>query len=238
MQLPSGAFPLGTDAPGRDVLSRVLHGGAEIILLSVVATVLGCGVGVAVGLLSGYAAGLVDTVLMRIADTFMSVPSIIFALVLFAAAGATPTLLVVAVAVGHAPRMARIVRGVSLDVVTLDFVTAAATRGERLIYILRKELLPNLLPPILVEFSLRLGYSVLSIAALAFLGFGLQPPDADWGGMINENRDALTIQPWSVLVPALLIGLLTAAVALIGDGLTRAVGRHGGQIGEQKGSDR
>jgi peptide/nickel transport system permease protein len=224
---PAGeTFPLGTDFVGRDVLSRTLLGGNTIILLALLATIIGCGLGTVLGLVSGYGRGFVDTLIMRAADTFMSVPFIIFALVLFAAAGSSAALVIAAVAVGHAARMSRIVRGTSLEIVPLDFVTAAEARGETLFYIVRRELLPNVVPVVLVEFSLRFGYSVLAISGLAFLGFGVRPPAADWGVMVNENSVAIIDQPWGVLAPAILIGLLTAGIALIGDGLTRAFGRH------------
>lgn len=221
-----GTFVLGTDFLGRDVLSRTLHGGDTIIFLALVASVLGCGIGTFIGLFSGYTGRWVDTVVTRAADTFLSVPFIIFALVLFAAAGTSAALIVLAVAAAHAARMARIVRGVSLEVVPRDFVAAAEARGETVFYIVRRELLPNVLGIVLVEFALRFGYSVLGISGLAFLGFGISPPTADWGVMVNENNIALVDQPWGVLAPAILIGLLTASIALIGDGLTRASGRH------------
>jgi peptide/nickel transport system permease protein len=222
---PSGAHPLGLDYLGRDGLSRFLSGGQSVILLAFAATLLGFAAGIPIGLAAGYSRNRLDEVLMRSSDIVMAFPSIILALILVAGLGPQLWLVVVAVAIAHAPRIARVVRGATLEVVTRAYVEAAEARGERTFFLLRREVLPNIWTPILVDFGIRLTASIILIASLSFLGFGLQPPAADWGLMINENRSALTIQPWVVLVPVAAIGLLTISVNLIGDGISRALGR-------------
>jgi peptide/nickel transport system permease protein len=222
---PSGAHPLGLDYLGRDGLSRFLSGGQSVILLAFAATLLGFAGGIPIGLAAGYSRNRLDEVLMRSSDIVMAFPSIILALILVAGLGPKLWLVVVAVAIAHAPRIARVVRGATVEVVTCAYVEAAEARGERTFFLLRREVLPNIWTPILVDFGIRLTASIILIASLSFLGFGLQPPAADWGLMISENRSALTIQPWVVLVPVAAIGLLTISVNLIGDGISRALGR-------------
>ena len=222
---PSADHPFGLDYLGQDGLSRFLHGGQSVILLSFAATLLGYALGIPIGLVAGYRRGWTDELLMRGSDIVMAFPSIILALILVAGVGPKLWLVVVAVAVAHAPRIARVVRGATLEVVTRAYVEAAEARGEKTSVLLRREVLPNIWTPILVDFGIRLTASIILIASLSFLGFGLQPPAADWGLMINENRSALTIQPWVVMMPVAAIGLLTISVNLIGDGISRALGR-------------
>lgn len=226
---PSGAHPVGLDYLGRDGLSRFLAGGQSVILLSFAATLLGFAGGIVIGLAAGYSRNWIDEVLMRASDVVMAFPSIILALVLVAGVGPKLWLVVVAVAIAHAPRIARVVRGATLEVVTRAYVEAAEARGERTAFVLRREVLPNIWTPILVDFGIRLTASIILIASLSFLGFGVQPPAADWGLMISENRSALTIQPWIVMAPIAAIGLLTISVNLIGDGIARALGRSLGR---------
>src|SRR5919201_1628308 len=165
---------------------------------------------------------LLDDVLMRGMDVILAFPSIVLALVAVATVGPTLWLLVLAVGLTTAPRVARVTRGASLEIVERDFVQAAEAMGASRRMILLTEILPNILSPLLVEASLRLTYSIGLIAGLSFLGFGLQPPAADWGLMINENRQGLTVQPWGVVLPVIAIALLTIGTSLIGDGLARA----------------
>jgi peptide/nickel transport system permease protein len=155
-------------------------------------------------------------------DIVLAFPSIVLALVMVATVGPKIWLLVVAVGITTMPRVARVTRGAALEVVERDFVQAAEAIGEARPKILFGEILPNITSPLLVEASLRLTYSIGLIAALSFLGFGLQPPNADWGLMINENRQGLTIQPWGTVMPVIAIALLTIGTSLIGDGLARA----------------
>jgi peptide/nickel transport system permease protein len=219
---PSSSAPLGTDNLGRDVLSRFLWGGRSVLGLALAATALGLALGVAIGLVAAYASAFTDDVLMRAMDVILAFPSLVLALVAVATVGPQLWLLVLVVGLTTAPRVSRVTRGSSVEIVERDFVSAAEAMGEPRHKILIGEILPNVASPLLVEASLRLTYSVGLIAALSFLGFGLQPPAADWGLMINENRQGLTIQPWGVVAPILAIALLTIGTSLIGDGVARA----------------
>ena len=219
---PSAAAPLGADTLGRDVLSRFLWGGRSVLGLSLAATAIGLVLGALIGLVAAYSRSVLDDVLMRGMDVILAFPSIVLALVAVATVGPTLWLLVLAVGLTTAPRVARVTRGASLEIVERDFVQAAEAMGASRRTILLSEILPNILSPLLVEASLRLTYSIGLIAGLSFLGFGLQPPAADWGLMINENRQGLTVQPWGVVLPVIAIALLTIGTSLIGDGLARA----------------
>ena len=219
---PSAAAPLGADNLGRDVLSRFLWGGRSVLGLSLAATAIGLLLGALIGLVAAYARSLLDDALMRGMDVILAFPAIMLALVAVATVGPTLWLLVLAVGLTTAPRVARVTRGASLEIVERDFVQAAEAMGASRRMILLTEILPNILSPLLVEASLRLTYSIGLIAGLSFLGFGLQPPAADWGLMINENRQGLTVQPWGVVLPVIAIALLTIGTSLIGDGLARA----------------
>jgi peptide/nickel transport system permease protein len=226
---PSSAVPLGADNLGRDVLSRFLWGGRSILGLSLLATALGLALGVSIGLVAAYTRSILDDVLMRAMDVILAFPSIVLALVVVATIGPKLWLLVLVVGLTTTPRVARVTRGASLEIVERDFVQAAEVLGESRLKILFGEILPSITSPLLVEASLRLTYSIGLIAGLSFLGFGLQPPAADWGLMINENRQALTIQPWGAVMPVIAIALLTIGTSLIGDGVSRAaLGIEGG----------
>jgi peptide/nickel transport system permease protein len=219
---PTSNAKLGTDNLGYDVLSRFLWGGRSILGLSLAATGIGLLLGVAIGLVAAYSRSWLDDVLMRAMDVILAFPSIMLALVAVATVGPKLWLLVVAVGITTAPRVARVTRGASLEIVERDFVRAAEAIGESRRKILLGEILPNITGPLMVEASLRLTYSVGLIAGLSFLGFGLQPPNADWGLMINENRQGLTVTPWGVVMPVIAIALLTIGTSLVGDGLSRA----------------
>lgn len=212
----------GTDNLGRDVLTRFLYGGRWLLLLSALATLLGVGVGAVVGLVAGYLRGWPDEILMRGGDVLLAFPQVVIALLLLTVVGPEMWLIVLVVALGHAPRTARVVRGDTLAVVGRDFVQAAEAAGVPAWRILGRELLPNVTGTLMVEVGLRLTYSIGLIAALSFLGLGLQPPAADWGLMINESRVALTVQPWSVVLPVVAIAVLTVGTNLVTDGLARA----------------
>ena len=219
---PSSHALFGTDSIGRDVLSRLLYGGRSVLGLAVAATIVGIVLGTIIGLAAAYSSGAVDEVLMRICDVFLAFPQLVFALLLVSAFGPKLYLLVLTVGITHAPRVARVMRGAALQVVERDFVKAAEAVGESRWRILFSELLPNVTSPLLVEIGLRLTYSLGLVAALSFLGFGLQPPRADWGLMINENRLALSVQPWGVVLPVVAIALLTIGTNLVTDGIARA----------------
>lgn len=215
-------MPFGTDAIGRDVFSRFLHGGLSLLALSLVATVLGVGIGAAVGVVAAYRHGWVDEVLMRAGDTFLAFPQIVLALLFLSIIGPEVWLLVLMVAMGHLPRVARVVRGAAVPITERDFVRSAEAVGIPRWRILLTEIVPNVTGTLAVEFGLRLTYSIGLIAGLSFLGMGMQPPTADWGLMINENRIALTVQPWPVVLPVLAIAILTVGTNLVTEGLARA----------------
>ncbi len=231
---PSSEAWFGTDTLGRDVLSRFLAGGLSVLVLSGLSTAMGMVLGVTVGLVAAYSRGKLDDLLMRAMDVLLSLPQIVFALVLAATVGPDLWLLVLAVGLTTMPRAARVTRGAAVEVVERDFVRAAEAIGVPRRRILLSEVLPNISSPLIVETTLRMSFNVAVVAGLSFLGFGLQPPAADWGLMINENKNGLTLQPWPVLLPVIAIALLTIGTSLIGDGLSRAAigierGRTGGE---------
>jgi peptide/nickel transport system permease protein len=219
---PSADALFGADALGRDVWSRFLNGGRTVLWLSVAATAIGIVLGTVVGLVAAYSRNWLDDVLMRANDVILAFPQIVFVLLAVSAIGPKLWLIVLTVGLTHAPRVARVMRGAGQEVVERDFIKAAEVVGEPRWRIVFGELLPNVTSPLLVEIGLRLTYSIGLVAALSFLGFGLQPPTADWGLMINENRLSITVQPWSVLLPVLAIGFLTVGTNLITDGVARA----------------
>jgi ABC-type dipeptide/oligopeptide/nickel transport system permease subunit len=222
---PSGDAPLGTDSIGRDVLSRVLYGGRSVVVLALLATVLAYAAGIAIGLIAGYKRTLADPMLMRSVDVLLAFPPLLFLLVLVTAVGTSEAALVVGVAIVQMPGIARLVRTVTLEVSVRGYVEAALMRGERTTSILRREVLPNITPAILADAGLRFTFSVLFIAAANFLTIGLQPPQADWGLMINENRRYISLNPWAVAAPAAMIAALTIGVNLMGDAIARSLGR-------------
>jgi peptide/nickel transport system permease protein len=219
---PSADALFGADALGRDVLSRFLHGGLSVLWMAAAATLIGVVAGVIIGLVAAYTRGWLDDVLMRASDVVLAFPQIILALLAVSAIGPKLWLIVIVVAVTHTPRVARVIRGAAQEIVERDFIKSAEAVGEKRSRIIFGELLPNVTSPLLVELGLRMTYSIGLIAAVSFLGFGLQPPAADWGLMIFENRLSITVQPWAVVLPVLAIGLLTVGTNLITDGIARA----------------
>jgi peptide/nickel transport system permease protein len=222
---PSGSAPLGTDVLGRDVLSRLLYGGRSVIGLAAAATALAYAIGLAVGLIAGYSRSMVDPLLMRTVDVLLAFPPLLFLLVLITGAGTGIGVLIVGVAAIQAPGISRIVRTATLEVSVRGYVEAAVARGERAFAVLGREVLPNILAPVLVDAGLRFTYSILIIASVNFLGLGLQPPSSDWALMISDNRQYISLSPWAVLAPALMIGMLTVGVNLTGDAVARSLGR-------------
>jgi peptide/nickel transport system permease protein len=222
LQPPSTEHLFGTDQLGRDVFSRVVVGARDILAVSVAATLLGVVLGAALGLVTGYFRGVVDEVLMRIVDAFLAVPLVILATVALVALGPSKGTLIVVIGIVFAPIVARTVRAAVLSERELEYVEAARLRNERAPYIMFAEILPNVTAPIVVEFTVRLGYAIFAIATLTFLGFGVQPPSPDWGLQIKENYVILNGGYWwPTLFPALAIALLVVSVNLVADGLTR-----------------
>jgi peptide/nickel transport system permease protein len=228
---PSLTYLAGTDEYGRDVFSRLLYGSQLSIVLGVVATLVSMIVGVPLGLFAGYRPGLASEAIMRALDVMMSFPPIMLVLLILAVT--PPSLLKTALAVGvlFVPPIARVVRSVTLDLMSEDFVEAARSRGERTWYILLRELLPNVWPVLMVEASLRVVFAVLLGAVLSFLGFGVQPPAADWGLMISNGRAFVDDAPWISLAPGLAMSVSVIGVSLLGDGLRELLDprRRGGR---------
>ena len=219
---PSGHFLLGADFLGRDVLSRVLDGGWLLLLMAVAATVLGIVAGASAGISAAYLRGRSDGLIMRTIDVILAFPQLVFALLLLSILGPKLWLIVLAVGLTHAPAVARVLRSATLDISERDFVKVAELQGMRPATVMTKEILPSLSSPLMVEAGLRLTYSIIIMAGLAFLGFGQPPPSPSWGTMINENRAGLALNPWAVIVPAALIALLTIGTNLLTDAIGRA----------------
>ncbi|MEB4616534.1 ABC transporter permease [Leucobacter sp. M11] len=219
---PGEGSVFGTDNLGRDVLSRFLDGGRILIVLAALASTAGVVLGALIGVIAAYRPGWLDEVLMRVGDIALAFPQLVLALLFLSVLGPQPWLLVTLVAFGHLPRVARVVRGAALGIVTRDFVRSAEVLGTPRGRIVVREILPNLSSTLAVELGLRLTYSIGILAGLSFLGLGMQPPSADWGLMINENRIALTVAPWAVILPVTAIAVLTVGTNLITDGLAKA----------------
>ena len=213
----------GTDYFGQDVWSRFLHGGRSILVLAVLSTILGVGLGGTLGMAAAYMRGRTDELLMRGLDIFLAFPQVLLSLVVIAMFTPSPLVVILTVGLTTVPRVARIVRGAALGVVERDFIGAAEAIGESRWRVLFSEILPNVSATLLVEANLRLTYAVGLIASLSFLGFTPELNSANWGLMIQENGGAITQQPWGVLLPTLAIAALTVGNGLISDGLSRVV---------------
>jgi peptide/nickel transport system permease protein len=223
---PSAKHLLGTDDLGRDLLSRVIHGARLILVLAPVSVLCALAVGTTLGLVAGYSGGTVDEVVMRILDGMMAFPAILLYLIILFAVGASAINVVIAITIAGAPGIARLVRGLTLDIRTREYVAAAELRGENRFYIMFVEILPNAWGPIIVDAMLRVGYAVFAIGTLGFLGLGLPPPAPDWGSMVARGRKFIWINPWSVLWPSLAISSLVVGLNLFADGLREEVTRY------------
>lgn len=227
-QAPSAAHWFGTDNLGRDVFSRVLLGARAVIGLSGGGTLLAVTVGTILGLLSGYRGGWFDEILMRLFDSFMSIPVLLLALLLLGTLGRSRNSVLLVIAVVYAPIVARVVRSVVLSVKSKGFVEAARLRGESTAYILGREILPSVLPALTVEAALRFSYSIFLVASLGFLGIGVQPPSPNWGLMVNEARIYMQQLPWAIYAPIAAIALLVVSVNLMADALKRVLQQREG----------
>ena len=224
---PSSAFLLGTDTLGRDPASRLLNGGRSLILLAAVATVLTYCVGIGIGLVAGYVRSFIDPLLMRGVDLLLSFPALLVLLVLATALGTGEVVLLLGVVLVMSPGAPRIVRTATQEVSVRGYVEAAVVRGESSVSILRREILPNIVSPIMADLGIRFSGAIVLIASMNFLGLGQSPPGANWGLMISENRSILSANVWPLLAPAIAIGVLTIGVNLVSDAFARTYGRSG-----------
>ncbi len=212
----------GTDYLGQDVLSRLMYGGTELLIIAVTGTVLSMVLGTLIGVVAAYAGGWWDEVVMRLNDVMLAFPQILLALVVLTAVSSPKAwMLIVLVGISNAPRTARIARGVALGIVSRDFVHAAEALGEKRSRVIVAEVLPNMNAPLLAEAGLRLTFSIILIAGLGFLGFTTDPGAANWGQMINENRLGMATQVWATLAPVTVIGLFTVGTNLMADGIAQ-----------------
>lgn len=217
---PTRGHPFGTDTNGRDIFSRVLAGSRSILVIAPAATLIGTVLGTALGLLTGYLRGVVDDGVSRIVDAVLSLPLIVTAILIVTAVGSTGRW-VVTLTIGliFAPVISRTVRASVLSEADLDYVQAARLRGERASYVMFSEILPNVFPIVVVEFTVRLGYAIFAVASLTFIGFGVQPPSPDWAAQINQYWTLIDPYWWMTLFPALAIASLVIAVNLVSDGI-------------------
>jgi len=233
-QGPSGAHPLGTDSLGRDIWSRLIYGARVVLVVLPVSesfwlpggtalwgVFLGLLLGSTLGLLGGYVGGWVDEVVMRLLDAMMAFPVILLYMIIIAAFGASATNVVLAIAIVGIPGIARLVRSLTLDIRTRDYIRAAETRGESVWYIMFVEILPNARGPIIIDAMLRVGYAIFAMGTLGFLGLGLPPPSPDWGSMVAKGRQfILSGSPWAALWPSIAIASLVVGLNLFADGLS------------------
>jgi len=220
---PSAEFLLGTDQYGRDILSRLLVGARATVFLAVLATGLGSLAGALIGTTSAFLGGRVDEAIMRTVDAILAIPSLLFALLIVNLLGKSSFSAVAAIAVAFTPGMARVTRSVALAVRQQDYINAAIARGERGGYIVLREMLPNVVAPVVVEMTIRVAFAVMLFATLSFLGLGAQPPSSEWGLMVAEARRFMHLSPWMILWPSLAVALVAIGFNLLGDGLRDAL---------------
>jgi peptide/nickel transport system permease protein len=223
---PSGEHLFGTDRLGRDVLSRVIVGARSVLVIAPIATLLGTVVGTAIGLVTGYYRGLVDEATMRVVDSVLAIPLIITSLLAVVALGPSRVTLILVIGFVFAPIIAKTVRAAVLGEAQLEYVEAARLRNERGLYLMFAEILPNVMGPVIVEFTVRLGYAIFTIATLSFLGFGADPSIPDWGQDISQHYQFISGDVWwPVLFPSLAIGTLIVGINLVADAIAQSFER-------------
>ncbi len=220
---PSAQFWLGTDQYGRDIFSRILYGARTTVIMAVLATALGTVAGAVIGTASAFLGGRFDEAIMRTVDAIMSVPSLLFALLIVNLLGKSSLNALIAVGIAFTPGMARITRSAALTVRKQDYVNAAIARGERALYIVLREMLPNVIAPVIVEMTIRISFAVMLFATLSFLGLGTQPPAPEWGLMVAEARKFMHLSAWMIIWPSLAIATVAIGFNLLGDGLRDAL---------------
>jgi peptide/nickel transport system permease protein len=221
LQPPSRQYLLGTDQFGRDVLSRVLVGSRDVYVIAGSGALLAVLLGLTVGLIAGYFGGIVDEILMRLIDVLLAIPPLLLAMIVLFSLGTSRINVVLVVGFLYIPMVSRVVRSVVLDLKTRQFVEAAKLRGESSLYIMFREILPSVMPPLAVEASMRFSYAIFLVASLGFLGLGVQPPSPDWGLMVGEARNYFSQAQWALLGPAGAVIILVIGVAFMSDGLRR-----------------
>ncbi len=233
-EMPSAEFLLGTDRYGRDILSRVILGTRTTLFVATASTLLALILGIIVGTTSSFFGGWVDIILMRINDIFISFPTLIFAMLVIGVLGPSMTNGIIAIGVIYAPRVTRVVRAQALNIVHLEYIDAAKVGGESSLYIIFREMLPNLWPTIIVEGSIRLGYAILLTASLGYIGLGPPPPTPDWGLMAYSERGYMFETPWPVFAPCIAIVIAVVGVNLFGEGLKDILLAKGSRTKEAK----
>ena len=226
---PSAQFWLGLDNLGRDMFSRLLYGARTTISIALLITICSFAIGIIAGFAAAILGGWIDTALSRFVDAMMAIPTLIFGLIILSVLGTSIPVLIGTIAILDSTRVFRLSRAVGLNITVLDYVEVARLRGEGLWWVMRREVLPNALPPLITEFGLRFCFAFLFIAALSFLGLGIQPPLADWGGMVRDNAQAINFGEIAPLIPAAAIGQLTIGVNLVVDWLLSIHSRPHGE---------